>query len=45
MNRQRITENPSSAGATILWAILTGIGLGVGFYLVNKVSKKLEKKS
>ncbi len=45
MNRQRITEDPKSVGPTILWAILAGIGLGIGFLIVNKIDKKLEKKS
>ncbi|KKN59503.1 hypothetical protein LCGC14_0541170 [marine sediment metagenome] len=47
MNRQRISqdENPSSVGKTILWAVFAGIGLGIGFWIVNKVDQKLEKKS
>jgi len=44
MNRRRIAENPQSVGNTILWGIITGIGLGVGFLIVNKIGKKLEKK-
>jgi len=44
MNRRRIAENPQSVGNTILRGIITGIGLGVGFYLVNKIGEKIEKK-
>ena len=47
MNRRRISrdENPSSVGKTILWAVFAGIGLGIGFLIINKIDKKLEKKS
>ena len=44
MNRQRITEDPKSVGSTILWAFLAGIGLGLGFYIVNKIGEKVEKR-
>lgn len=37
-------ENPQSVGKTILWAVFAGIGLGIGFLIVNKIGKKLEKK-
>lgn len=45
MNR-RITQdvNTQSVGNKILWGIITGIGLGIGFLIVNKIGKKLEKK-
>ncbi len=46
MNRRLAQdENPQSAGRTILKAVFAGIGLGIGFLIVNKIDKKLEKKS
>jgi hypothetical protein len=30
----------SSIPKTILWSILTGIGLGIGFFIVRKVVEK-----
>lgn len=45
MNRHRIAqEDDYSVGKTILWSILTGVGLGIGLLLVDKISKKLERK-
>ncbi len=53
MNRRRITEKTKNisvntnqpAGKVFLWSILAGAGLGIGFLIVNKIDKKLEKKS
>lgn len=45
MNERRIiAETNQSAGSKLLWSILAGIGLGIGFLIVNKVAKQLEKK-
>jgi len=44
MNRRISQEENNPAVKTFLLTILTGIGLGIGFLLVNKASKKLEKK-
>ena len=44
MNRRIAQGENNPAIKTFLLTILTGIGLGIGFLLVNKASKKLEKK-
>ncbi len=46
MNRRRITEdfNSQSVGAKILWSVMAGIGLGIGFLIVKRVDQELEKK-
>ncbi len=52
MNRRRITvesENISvdtnqPAGKVFLWSILAGAGLGIGYLIINRIGKKLEKK-
>lgn len=39
-------ENPDlieSPGKTIIIAILTGIGLGIGLFIVSKIAKKVAK--
>ena len=35
-------DTNQSVGQTILWAIFAGIGLGIGFLIVNKAGEKLE---
>jgi len=45
ISRGEITADTNqSVGQVILWSTLTGIGLGIGFYLVNEASKKLGRK-
>ncbi len=41
----RLGYNPISEGEpSLVSAVLTGIGLGIGFLIVNKVAKKIETK-
>lgn len=41
----RLGYNPISEGEIpVLSALLTGVGLGIGFLLVNKIAKKVEER-
>ena len=35
-----ISQEEKTIGGTLLWSMLAGIGLGIGFLIVKKVSKQ-----
>jgi len=46
VEKRRITQEENNPSVkTFFMTILTGVGLGIGFYLANKLGKKLDSKT